>query len=170
MTYFNPEILKPLIKLSDKKDIDKNIFNTIDKCIKPTEKIETCWSNFLILDPKNKENYEIYHISRMLRCSLLGFKVKLKDLKRTKNNPTILENSVELLSSVNRLWYNLATITNKKLNDEEYSIFSLKEKFDEFSSLGKDFINIGREEDMKKVPVSIVKEVKSTFQKITSEI
>ena len=166
---FNLDLMKPLLKLGSEKTLNKNVFNSVNKTISSSEKLESIWSNLLTCNPEDKDNYEIYHISRMVRCSLLGFRVKLKELIGTKDNPKILEDSTEFFKSIDSLWNDLAMVTNKKIIGEEYSWFSLNKKFDSFSQNNEDLIKIGRIEDIKEIPISIVKDVKSAFLKITSE-
>ena len=104
---FNLDLMKPLLKLSSEKTLNKNVFNSINKTISSSEKIESIWSNLLACNPEDKDNYEIYHISRMVRCSLLGFRVKLKESIGTKDNPKILEDSTEFFKSIDSFWKNL---------------------------------------------------------------
>lgn len=157
-----------LLLLPKMSTIDDEVFQIMIKSIHESEKNEIFWADKLTVDNNIQKNLDIYHSSRMLRCSLIGFNNEIKEAIGTKDNPVILENSSSMLEVVNKVVKQFNVIIDN--NRDEDQLLTLKELTSHLEKIADNYIKSAREIDFLDTDPKIIEDVKKSIIKITSEI
>lgn len=165
------DVMKNLLLLPKKKKINEEVLNILQESIRESEENELFWAEQLVSNPNNRLFFNIFHSSRMLRCALFGYYLKVLEARdNSKHNPTILESSTKFVNNINKMWKEFINIHQNFEKNRPIDITTLQGVTNELENIASLYINIGRKKDFEGISSQLFEEIKKVFTKITSEV